>query len=632
MHEILKRDAPHEFPIVVATMTASAQERKIAFGAFIGLVSVIALTVPFANVQLSRVDDFLPVVQTVISVADLFTAAFLFAHFSVRPKRALLALAGGFVFSGLFASLQILIFPGAYAPDGLIAHQLNGAGWVCIFWQGSFSLAVIAYTLLRDTVEPVDQAGLSRRVAIGVTIACVATATAGLTWIAATFADDLPSLVDSATNETFFSKHAHSLLVFFSAVAIVLLFVRKRTILDHWLIVTLIAWLPNLAVGVLSPVQQFTVGWYTYLLFALVAGSALLLVLLAETMELYSRAAAAARIAAQQRTELSVAMAALKQVNLWFDTALKNITQGLSMFDKDQRLVLCNGRYGEIYGFKPDQIRPGTELRSILEARAVLGGSPDYDHIEERLRLVRSPQPAYDENRLSDGRVIAVNFQPMPDGGWVAVHQEITERKRVEEHQALLVSELDHRVKNILARVAVVAKYTRQGSRSIDEFLEALDGRIQSMADAHTLLSQSHWRGVSLADLVRRQLAPYTTEANMVIGGPNVTLSVAATQAVAMVLQELATNAAKYGSLSPPQGKVSVNWERGDGADGAPRVMIAWRETDGPRTKTPSDTSYGANLIRNLIPHELGGKVDLVFAPEGVRCDIEIPLQAPPAN
>ena len=219
-----------------------------------------------------------------------------------------------------------------------------------------------------------------------------------------------------------------------------------------------------------------------------------------------------------------------------------------------------------------------------------------------------------------------MNLQPMPDGGWVAIHQDITERKHAEEHQGLLLAELDHRVKNILARVAVVAKYTLEGDRPTKELIQTLDGRIQSLAEAHTMLSQSHWRGVSLVDLVRRQLAPYTTETNTVISGPDITLSAVPTQALAMVLQELVTNAVKYGSLSTPYGKVSVNWDRRDGTDGG--VVIAWRETGGPPTKAPSRSSYGTNLIRNLIPHELGGSVDLVLALEGVRCDIEIPLRS----
>src|SRR5215471_6567527 len=204
--------------------------------------------------------------------------------------------------------------------------------------------------------------------------------------------------------------------------------------------------------------------------------------------------------------------------------------------------------------------------------------------------------------------------------------RDITERKHAEEHQRVLMAELDHRVKNILACVAAVAKYTLEDSRPPKELVQALDQRIQSMADAHTMLSQSHWRGVSLADLVRSQLAPYATETNIVIDGPDITLTAAPTQALARVLQELVTNAVKYGSLSTPHGMVSVNWDYRDSADGGARAVIAWQETGGPTAKAPSQASYGTNLIRNLIPHELGGIVNLVFAPEGLRCDIEIPL------
>jgi PAS domain S-box-containing protein len=203
--------------------------------------------------------------------------------------------------------------------------------------------------------------------------------------------------------------------------------------------------------------------------------------------------------------------------------------------------------------------------------------------------------------------------------------RDITERRRAEERQDMLIAEFDHRVKNILARVAVVAMYTRQGSRSMDEFIQTLDGRIQSMATAHSLLSQSRWNGAGLADLVRHQLAPYATEANMTVTGPDVMLTAAATQAVAMVLHELVTNAAKYGALSSPNGRISVHWDPADGAETA-TLAIAWRETGGPPIAASVQSGYGTSLIRDLIPHELGGTVDLVLAPDGVHCTIVIPI------
>jgi PAS domain S-box-containing protein len=204
---------------------------------------------------------------------------------------------------------------------------------------------------------------------------------------------------------------------------------------------------------------------------------------------------------------------------------------------------------------------------------------------------------------------------------------DVTRRKQAEMRQDLLSAELDHRVKNVLARVAAVLRHTQRRSGTTDEFVKAVDGRIQSIAAAHALLSQSRWSGVSLTDLIRHQLAPYTTDANTTISGQDVILTSAQTQAVAMVIHELVTNAAKHGPLSGPDGKVSVRWDRTD-ADAAVILMITWREFGGPPIAAPVQTGYGSNLIRDLIPHELGGTVDLVFSGEGLCCKIEIPLRA----
>lgn len=204
---------------------------------------------------------------------------------------------------------------------------------------------------------------------------------------------------------------------------------------------------------------------------------------------------------------------------------------------------------------------------------------------------------------------------------------DITDRKVAAARQDLLIAELDHRVKNVLARVAVVAMQTREGSLTMDEYIKAVEGRIQSMAAAHSLLSQTRWTGVGLNDLVRDQLAPYAMAANAKVSGPNIMLSAAATQAVAMVLHELVTNAAKYGALSTSNGSVSVNWDKSSDERGATKVTIVWREHGGPRVAAPARTSFGSSLIRDLIPHELGGTVDLAFEPDGVSCRIEIPVE-----
>ena len=136
------------------------------------------------------------------------------------------------------------------------------------------------------------------------------------------------------------------------------------------------------------------------------------------------------------------------------------------------------------------------------------------------------------------------------------------------------------------------------------------------MAVAHSLLSQSGWQNVGLSALVEMQLAPYATAGNVTIKGEDFKLSAAETQPVAMALHELVTNAAKYGSLSVPNGRICVTWDR-QSLDGEVKLVFEWRELGGPPVAAKASSGYGTSLIRDLIPHELEGTVDLVFAPEG---------------
>jgi PAS domain S-box-containing protein len=297
--------------------------------------------------------------------------------------------------------------------------------------------------------------------------------------------------------------------------------------------------------------------------------------------------------------------------------------------DKSRRSENAAG----ILGYDPKQNFSGAEFFARV-------------HKDERARFLalvrglRSESPSFDASFRfirPDGREIWLEQTAKGEfdaAGRLArlkgLTLDITERKRAEEHQDRLTAELDHRIKNVLARVAVVAKQTREGSSTMDQFVWALEGRIQSMAAAHSLLSLGRWHGVGLADLVRDQLAPYATGANVTVSGPNIMLSVAATQALAMVLHELVTNAAKYGALSTPDGRVSVSWEQSSGNSAGETVTIAWREIGGAPVVSPSHFGFGTNLIRELIPHELGGSVELAFGPEGVNCVIEVPVESEP--
>jgi PAS domain S-box-containing protein len=205
----------------------------------------------------------------------------------------------------------------------------------------------------------------------------------------------------------------------------------------------------------------------------------------------------------------------------------------------------------------------------------------------------------------------------------IGLNIDVTERKRAEQHQRALNAELDHRVKNVLATVSAIIAQTQEASSSRTDFVAGLNRRIDSLARTHELLSESNWRGASLAQIIRREFAPYT-RGNTEARGPSITLKAEATQAVATVLHELTTNAAKYGALSNGSGRVSVRWRwlKNGSHD---RLVIEWQEIGGPPVLAPSRFGYGTSIIRELIPFEFGGTVELSFASGGTRCRLEIP-------
>lgn len=249
------------------------------------------------------------------------------------------------------------------------------------------------------------------------------------------------------------------------------------------------------------------------------------------------------------------------------------------------------GEHRQEYGIEYRIMRPGGEIRWI-ESRSFIS----YD----------------DEGRPR--RVIGVNI-------------DVTERRRAEVHQRVLIAELDHRVKNVLATVAAVAASTLDTSSSMHGFVAALDARIRAIASTHELLSSQRWQGLPLDELLSRQLAPYSTQDNTRIDGPDVLLMAEAGQAVAMVLHELVTNAAKYGALSTQKGRVSVQWRWRSNGTAQDALVIEWQEIGGPAVSAPSKIGYGTSVIKDLVPYELGGKVEFDHARSGVHCRLEVPAR-----
>lgn len=291
-----------DFPLVIANIPASARERWFAFGVIIFLLVVFLIIAPFASVPLARVDAFIPVLQTVLCVAELITATLLFSQYSIEPRHGVLALACGYMFSGFFAVLQTFAFPGAYAPAGLFG-DLSTAPYLFCLWHIAFPLGVIAYALSKDTAKVANMSGSSPAVEIRIALACVVALTAGLTWAVTAGAGYLPSLFVNSTTQAPFTNYLTGSIWLLSVGALVLLFARKRTVLAVWLSVAVFATLPDLALSTVMTSVRFTLGWYVARSYALLASCIVLTALLTETTLLYARLANAIVLLQRERAD-----------------------------------------------------------------------------------------------------------------------------------------------------------------------------------------------------------------------------------------------------------------------------------------------------------------------------------------
>jgi len=202
------------------------------------------------------------------------------------------------------------------------------------------------------------------------------------------------------------------------------------------------------------------------------------------------------------------------------------------------------------------------------------------------------------------------------------IARDITERRRTEAQIVNLAREAEHRTKNILATVQATVRLSH--SSTSDDLKKLIEGRINALANVHTLFVQSRWTGAELHSLVTQELLPYRgdRETRVRINGPDIMLDPNTAQSIAISLHELATNAAKYGSLSAADGHVEVAWSRT--ADG--RLSLRWTESGGPAVMPPTHRGFGTRIMENIIGGQLKGKVRLDWRAEGLTCEIALHL------
>jgi PAS domain S-box-containing protein len=212
---------------------------------------------------------------------------------------------------------------------------------------------------------------------------------------------------------------------------------------------------------------------------------------------------------------------------------------------------------------------------------------------------------------------------------FTVILRDITARKRAEEHQALLLRELAHRVKNTLAVVQSIAAQTRRFAAP-EQFYDTLTGRLAALGTAHDLLTRSDWEGAALAEVVRLGFAPYeglSPAQRWTIDGPDIWLAPNEAVTLSLVFHELATNAAKFGALSNACGKIEVCWDVDDD-DKPAEVRIAWRESGGPKVSSPMAGGFGSKLLERAVAHELGGQTVVDYAEAGIEYRLRLPLSA----
>ncbi|HEY6994819.1 MAG TPA: PAS domain S-box protein [Xanthobacteraceae bacterium] len=230
-----------------------------------------------------------------------------------------------------------------------------------------------------------------------------------------------------------------------------------------------------------------------------------------------------------------------------------------------------------------------------------------------------------------DGRRIDVSLavSPVRDKfgkvvGASKVGRDITERKRAEKLQRVLIDELNHRVRNTLATVQAIAGQSLVHAKSPREFVASFTGRVQALATAHTLLTRSEMRGAEIMDLVREQaLLGDADDRRISCSGPLLMLEPQAALHLALVLHELATNARKHGALSVPAGRLTVTWEVR--RNGGQNLLLRWAESNGPMVRAPAARGFGSTLIEQTLRAH-GGEASVHYRPDGVTCDIKLPL------
>lgn len=296
----------------------------------------------------------------------------------------------------------------------------------------------------------------------------------------------------------------------------------------------------------------------------------------------------------------------------------------------DHIVQMHNGAYGQLIGHRDVVGKP------LREALPDLGHQGYFDLLDDILATgeplmghERAVELQRAQNAPLETRYLNFTCHPIRDEaennvGVIIQGYDVTDTILAAERQKLMIDELNHRVKNTLATVQSIAMQTARSHEDPRSFAETFQSRILALSHTHDLLTRSHWEGADLRAVMEHETAAHGPH-RMSLNGPHVALHPATAVSLGMIFHELATNAAKYGALSPGDGRVMVSWSVKDEA--APSLHILWQEVGGPAVAAPERRGFGSRLIERNVRHDLGGQVQLHYRDDGFSAEITMPLQ-----
>src|ERR687897_2439033 len=299
-------------PQVLANVPPTAGQRRLARAFLLALLVILLGTWPFSAVKLPEVDAFVPTLAAALFISDCVTAALLFAQFLILRQWALLVIASGYLFSALIVVAHALAFPGAFTPTGALGSGLQSAVWLYWFWHSGLPLAIIGYALLKDTDRVADVR--STRLAISLSVAAVFALVIGLFWLVTQHEDLLPITFVDVRPLSLFRRTIGGLVVLaLGGIALSLLWLRQRSLLDQWLVVALCALLLDVLLASVLSAGRYNLAWYAGRFYQLVTATVVMVVLLAEMTRLYAGVARSNTMLQRERMMLQRALEAQRR-------------------------------------------------------------------------------------------------------------------------------------------------------------------------------------------------------------------------------------------------------------------------------------------------------------------------------